>query len=146
MPPFILDIWDKDLTSSDFICRCTFQLKRLLIHEDDEIPEPKWHPCRLKPKAPKSGELFSQFRHVAKIMHTRLHCSIEDETFSLIQGKPSRYNIQGLRDLQSVGMSSSQEAFIIFNLKSLLPPDDGLAIENLRTNQVQQVPIQLSTP
>jgi hypothetical protein len=42
-------------------------------------------------------------------------------------------NILGLRDLQSVGILPVKKAFIVFNLKSLVPPDDGRALENLRT-------------
>jgi hypothetical protein len=42
-------------------------------------------------------------------------------------------NILGLRDLQSVGILPVKKAFIIFNLKSLVPPDDGTAMENIKT-------------
>lgn len=42
-------------------------------------------------------------------------------------------NILGLRNLQSVGIMPVKKAFIVFNLKSLLPPDDGAAIENIKT-------------
>ena len=39
----------------------------------------------------------------------------------------------GLRELQSAGILPVKKAFIVFNLKSLVPPDDGAALENLRT-------------
>lgn len=42
-------------------------------------------------------------------------------------------NILGLRDLQSVGILPIKKAFLVFNLKSLVPPDDGRALENIRT-------------
>ena len=42
-------------------------------------------------------------------------------------------NILGLRDLQSSGILPVKKAFIVFNLKSLVPPDDGRAIENIKT-------------
>lgn len=42
-------------------------------------------------------------------------------------------NILGLRDLQSVGILPVKKAFVVFNLKSLVPPDDGVALENIKT-------------
>jgi hypothetical protein len=42
-------------------------------------------------------------------------------------------NILGLRDLQSAGILPVKKAFVVFNLKSLVPPDDGRAIENVQT-------------
>lgn len=42
-------------------------------------------------------------------------------------------NILGLRDLQSVGILPVKKAFIVFNLKSLVPPDEGTALENVKT-------------
>lgn len=42
-------------------------------------------------------------------------------------------NILGLRDLQSVGILPVKKAFIVFNLKSLVPPDEGSALENVKT-------------
>ena len=42
-------------------------------------------------------------------------------------------NILGLRDLQSVGILPVKKAFIVFNLKSLVPPEDGTALDNLKT-------------
>ena len=42
-------------------------------------------------------------------------------------------NILGLRDLQSAGILPVKKAFIVFNLKSLVPPDDGRAVENVKT-------------
>jgi hypothetical protein len=42
-------------------------------------------------------------------------------------------NILGLRELQSGGILPVKKPFIKFNLKSLLPPDAGSLIENIRT-------------
>lgn len=42
-------------------------------------------------------------------------------------------NILGLRELQSVGILPVKKAFIVFNLKSLVPPDEGTALENIKT-------------
>jgi hypothetical protein len=42
-------------------------------------------------------------------------------------------NILGLRNLQSAGILPVKKAFIVFNLKSLVPPDEGRAVENIKT-------------
>jgi hypothetical protein len=55
MPPFVLDIYDKDTLGEDFICRSLINLKDANFSLDDEIPDPKWHDCRLKPLAPSCG-------------------------------------------------------------------------------------------
>lgn len=54
MPPFIFDIYDEDqgLDGDDFICRSVIQVKDCAYSEEDTIPTPKWHPCRLKAGAP----------------------------------------------------------------------------------------------
>lgn len=39
----------------------------------------------------------------------------------------------GLRDLQSVGILPVKKAFVTFNLKSLVAPSDGRALENIKT-------------
>jgi hypothetical protein len=42
-------------------------------------------------------------------------------------------NVLGLRNLQSVGILPVKKAFISFHLKSLISPDEGRAIENIKT-------------
>lgn len=42
-------------------------------------------------------------------------------------------NILGLRSLQSPGILPVKKAFINFNLKSLVPPNMGTNLQNLRT-------------
>jgi len=42
-------------------------------------------------------------------------------------------NILGLRNLQSAGLLPVRKASILFNLKSMVAPDIGNAIENMRT-------------
>lgn len=63
MPPFVLDVWDYDPgpVGDDFICRCLVPIKDAAFSEGDEIPKPKWHPCRLKPGAPNCGEILVSF-------------------------------------------------------------------------------------
>jgi len=63
MPPFVMDVFDYDLgpLDDDFICRCLVPIKDAAYSESDEIPKPKWHPCRLKPNSPDCGEILVSF-------------------------------------------------------------------------------------
>jgi hypothetical protein len=42
-------------------------------------------------------------------------------------------NILGLRHLQTAGILPVKKAFILFNIKSMVSPDIGNAIENIKT-------------
>jgi hypothetical protein len=42
-------------------------------------------------------------------------------------------NILGLRDLQSVGILPVKKAYVSFDLKSLVSPEQGEALENIKT-------------
>ena len=46
-PPVILNVWDKDHFSDDFLGRAVIYLDNASISEDDMIPEPKWHDIRM---------------------------------------------------------------------------------------------------
>jgi hypothetical protein len=52
IPPFILDIYDKDAITDDFIARGVIELLDSAHSFNDEIPTPKWHPVRTRPGAP----------------------------------------------------------------------------------------------
>ncbi len=67
MPPFILDIYDKDLLSDDFIARSLIKISDMVyneerkayekvyiasFNEDQSIKRPKWHPCKMTPNSP----------------------------------------------------------------------------------------------
>jgi hypothetical protein len=41
--------------------------------------------------------------------------------------------VLGLRDLQSSGLLPVKKAFISFNIKSLVAPSEGSALENIKT-------------
>lgn len=43
MPPFVLDIFDKDTMSDEFVTRCLIPLKDAKYSLNDDVPEPKWH-------------------------------------------------------------------------------------------------------
>ena len=142
LPPFLLDVYDDDALGSDFICRCTIPLDEAAYTVDDEdedaeeqkVARPKWHGCKLKPTSPVQGEILVSFSIVADDFSYKIplnYMNLKDEvnfkefTVSL--------NILGLRDLKSVGILPVKKAFIVFNLKSLVPPDEGTALENVKT-------------
>ena len=52
MSPFILDVYDSDRLSSDFIARSVVPISEAAISENDTIAKPKWHKCQLKPTDP----------------------------------------------------------------------------------------------
>ena len=134
LPPFILDVYDWDTLSNDFIARCLIPIKDCAYSEDDVIPRPKWHPMKLTPSSPNCGEILVSFSIVeddytfkVPLNYVNLKEEVPFEEFTV------SINILGLRDLQSVGILPVKKAFIVFNLKSLVPPDDGAALENIKT-------------
>jgi len=98
------------------------------------VPRPKWHGCKLKPSAPDQGEILVSFSIVADdfgykvpLNYVDLKKDVGFKEFTI------SINVLGLRDLQSVGILPVKKAFIVFNLKSLVPPDEGTALENIKT-------------
>jgi hypothetical protein len=61
MPPFVLDIYDKDALGEDFISKCIIPISEAKYSTNDEIPEPTWHKCRLKQDSPAQGEILISF-------------------------------------------------------------------------------------
>lgn len=88
----------------------------------------------MRPSAPDCGEVLVSFSIVdddynykVPFKYLNLKDNIDFEEFII------NLNILGLRDLQSVGILPVKKAFIVFNLKSLVPPSEGAAIDNIRT-------------
>jgi hypothetical protein len=48
MPPFVVEIWDTDSLTDDFMCRGVIPVKDCAYTEEDKIPMPTWHPLRFK--------------------------------------------------------------------------------------------------
>lgn len=51
MPPFVVDIYDKDkgiADDDDFLCRSIIEIDKAAYNEDNDVPTPKWHTCRFK--------------------------------------------------------------------------------------------------
>jgi hypothetical protein len=115
MPPFIMDVYDHDTLGDDFICRCVIPIKDAVYSENDEIPKPKWYPCRMRPNGPTCGEVLVSFAIVVDdynfktpLNYVRLRNQVETPEFQI------DINILGLRDLQSVGILPVKKAFINF--------------------------------
>ncbi len=136
MPPFVCDVYDKDALSSDFIARTLIPLKDAAISYDDKNPipkKPKWHKCKMTPTSPPQGEILISFSVLeletvmTPVQKVNLAALVQREEFEI------EINILGLRELQSTGILPVKKAFIVFNLKSLVPPDVGTALENVKT-------------
>ena len=135
IPPIIFDIYDSDgaFDKDDYISRCMVLLGDANTSADGEIPEPKWHECRLSPKAPVEGELLVSFNvvesdyafPVAQAKNVRISDVVETDEYKV------SCQILGLRYLKSPGILPVKKAFINFNVKSMLPPELGSAMKNI---------------
>lgn len=137
IPPFIFDIYDKDnaLDADDFMGRAVIPVDEASIaFDEDTIPRPKWHPCRTKKGGPTAGELLVSFCVVDDDFNFKTPLKYMNLTETVaFDDYHIEINILGLRNLQSVGILPVKKAFIIFNLKSLVPPNCSQAIENIKT-------------
>jgi hypothetical protein len=129
LPPFVFDVYDKDFgpldMSDDFICRAVIPIKEAKVaFEEDKVPRPEWHKCRLKQGAPECGEVLCSFSICSDDFNFKTPVKYMNLMETVLFDE---YNIEisilGLRDLQSVGILPVKKAFIVFNLKSLVPPD-----------------------
>lgn len=103
MPPFVLDIYDKDfnpLDSDDFICRALIPIDEASVNYEDAVPRPKWHKCRMKAGAPESGEVLvsfsiveSDFSFKKQLKYMNLMETVKFDEYNI------EINILGLRDL-----------------------------------------------
>jgi hypothetical protein len=104
LPPFVLDIYDKDfapLDSDDFICRALIPINEAsVVIEKDEVPRPAWHKCRLKAGSPECGEVLVSFAIVSDdfnfktpVKYMNLIETVKFDEYTI------EMNILGLRDL-----------------------------------------------
>jgi hypothetical protein len=56
MPPIVFDVFDKG-----FISRVLIPISEASYSEKDEVPKPKWYPCRVKHGGPVCGEVLASF-------------------------------------------------------------------------------------
>lgn len=113
------------MDSDDFICRALIPISEAsTVFEEDSVPRPNWHKCRLKAGAPECGEVLvsfsicsDDFNFKTPVKYMNLMETVKFDEYTI------EMNILGLRDLQSNGILPVKKAFIQFNLKSLVPPD-----------------------
>ena len=61
LPPFIFDIYDKDAITDDYIGRSVIYVDEAAKGDTIDIPDPKWHPVRVRPGGPTQGEILVSF-------------------------------------------------------------------------------------
>ena len=61
LPPFVLDIFDKDAITDDYIGRALDYIDEAAVGNTIDIPKPKWHPVRTRPDGPTQGEILVSF-------------------------------------------------------------------------------------
>lgn len=95
-----MDIYDHDTIGNDFVCRSIIPISDIKFSTNDEVPRPSWYPCRLKPGAPKCGEILAAFSIVpddynfkVPLKYMNLKENVHFEEFIV------NINILGLRDL-----------------------------------------------
>jgi hypothetical protein len=102
----------------------------------EAIVTPKWYPLRFKNGGPQCGEVLMSFavvegEYMFKTAVNKINLPVEAgikmREFNVMM------NILGLRHLQTAGILPVKKAFILFNLKSMVSPDVGNAIENIKT-------------
>lgn len=102
------------------------------------MPLPKWYPCYYKKGGPKSGELLLSF-NVNDLDFKPKIPNVADVSQEMISQVPiDEYkvsmNILGMRSLMSAGLLPVKKAFVLFNLKSMVPPMLGDSLTNIKTD------------
>ncbi len=107
LPPFILDVWDKDFGSEgDFLARCMIPIQDSAHVFDkkkkttEKPPRPQWHGCKLSPGSPDCGQILvsfsivdSDFNYQVPLNYMSLKKEVPTDDFIISM------NILGLRDL-----------------------------------------------
>jgi hypothetical protein len=164
MPPFILDVYDSDLArskhgkdvKSDFLGRSFVKWTPFMHYSDDNrIIIPTWQPLSLSPNVPPEGEILVSFT-IAKENDFKFDKPVnETHLYEMVQhiDQDININVLGLRDLKTTGLVPVRKAFIQFNVKSLVPPDFGTPLPNIKTeprapgpNPTLNVIISFTTP
>jgi hypothetical protein len=137
LPPFVLDIYDKDnIVKDDFLGRAVINVKDSAFTEDyDKLPTPRWHPIRMSPSNNPQGEILVSFFIFNGIDGAQPKNLDKKSIADTVKFDDYQIDIEvlGLRNLQSGGILPVKKAFIQFNLKSLVSPSEGTALENIKT-------------
>lgn len=142
LPPIIIDLYDMDVNtitknSIDFLSRAVLHPSDIEPYsEGNGVPTPKWYPLHYKRGGPTAGEVLMSFAIVEDDFkfNTPSHLvNLPIEAGIVMREYNVMMNILGLRSLQSAGILPVKKAFINFNLKSMVSPEQGEAIENIKT-------------
>jgi len=142
MPPIIVDTYDIDVNTIgkndlDFLARSVLYIHDIEPYsEGDSVPRPKWYPMFYKKGDPKSGEILMSFSvveddYMFKTVSEKIN--LPKEAGIIMREYNCQMNILGLRNLSSPGIFPVKKANIFFNLKSMVAPDVGDAVENIKT-------------
>jgi len=98
---------------------------------------PKWYPLHYRKGGPTSGEILLSFS-IAGDDFIYKHNKIEEIPPVMTSQVPCQeyevsMNILGLRGLMSPGLLPVRKAFLMMNLKSMVPPALGDSLENIKT-------------
>jgi len=137
LPPFVLDIYDKDnIVKDDFLGRAVINVKDSAFTEDyEKLATPRWHPIRMSPSNTPQGEILVSFFIFNGIDGAQPKNLDKKSIADTVKFDDYQIDIEvlGLRNLQSGGILPVKKAFIQFNLKSLVSPSEGTALENIKT-------------
>ena len=110
---------------------------------NNSIPKPKWHPMRIgfDESAPVQGEILCSFviaqpdfSFDIPAKHLKLQDHVQTREYTL------EVNVMGLRELESFGLMPIRKPYINLRAKSLLPPDKSDAINNIKTDPMENGP------
>jgi hypothetical protein len=142
IPPMVVDLFDMEVKTigandTEFLSRATLRVSDIGEYaEDDKVPTPTWFPLYFSQGGAMSGEILMSFAIVDDdhtFDHNKKDVDLPKEAGIVMQEYKVTMNILGLRNLQSAGMMPVKKANILFNLKSMVGPDVGNAIENMKT-------------
>lgn len=122
-------------SKSDFLGRAFVPVDEIEFSTDDQILQPKWYPLRDSPGAPKEGEILASFCIAEENDYKFKRPANDTKLLEMVefQDQEVSINVLGLRSLVSTGLVPVKKAFIQFNIASLIPPQWGGAVENIKT-------------
>jgi len=155
-PPVILNVFDTDEdlldSTDDFIGRATIFLNKVdVLSNDDTIPYPRWYPVKKDITEPYDEKTGAKVLCSFSITESDFVFKVPSENLEL--NNPFEYApgvlypmpnlmkrtfkcdimVLGLRNLLSSGLLPIRKAYVKFGVKSLLPPEQSKAIDDIQT-------------
>ena len=145
IPPFVLDVFDSDNDSyvgndqkSTFLGRTVIGLDddKFRFSKDDSILNPRWYPLQVSlDNKDKQGEILVSFSIPDENDYEYKNTPAQTGILKMVkfQEQHVSINVLGLRNLVSTGIIPVKKSFIQFNIGSLIPPQWGTSVTNIRT-------------